>query len=208
MAPQYLLTIGLKFRCACILNFEHNAAFRLRFAVQGKYIGVNTVYTRDQRVNNKQTNKQTITIARTTAMAFASAQLQKKDGDKVAASDIVNDAEVIAVYFSAHWCPPCRGFTPVLKTFWEDNQDKGLVIIFVSSDRTEIDATSYFNNDHGDYYMMKFDDAAVKALKTNCQVSGIPSLCVVDKEGNLKHKDGRGDVTSKPTTAVADWRAL
>jgi len=141
-------------------------------------------------------------------MAFASAQLQKKDGSKHSAADIVNDAEVIAVYFSAHWCPPCRGFTPVLKTFYENNQDKGLVIIFVSSDRSADDATSYFNNDHGDYYMIPHGDAVGQTLKTNCQVQGIPSLCVVDKEGKMKHSNGRSDVTSKPTTAVADWKAL
>ena len=52
--------------------------------------------------------------------------------------------QVIAVYFSAHWCPPCRGFTPMLKEFWDDNKNKGLVIIFVSSDRSEDDMLSYF----------------------------------------------------------------
>ena len=26
----------------------------------------------------------------------------------------LNDKEVVGLYFSAHWCHPCRGFTPVL----------------------------------------------------------------------------------------------
>ena len=24
------------------------------------------------------------------------------------------DKQVVGLYFSAHWCPPCRGFTPKL----------------------------------------------------------------------------------------------
>ena len=31
--------------------------------------------------------------------------------------------KVVALYFSAHWCPPCRQFTPMLKQAW--NQAKG-----------------------------------------------------------------------------------
>ena len=26
--------------------------------------------------------------------------------------------KTVGIYFSAHWCPPCRGFTPVLTEFF------------------------------------------------------------------------------------------
>ena len=45
-------------------------------------------------------------------------------------------------YFSAHWCPPCRNFTPKLAEFY--NKAKGLgneiTIHFISGDS---DAASY-----------------------------------------------------------------
>ncbi|RLG30214.1 hypothetical protein DRO03_05040 [Methanosarcinales archaeon] len=45
--------------------------------------------------------------------------------------------KIIGVYFSAHWCPPCRAFTPNLVKFYNSlkKADKPFEIIFVSSDR-------------------------------------------------------------------------
>ncbi|GLV36728.1 hypothetical protein CBL_02437 [Carabus blaptoides fortunei] len=40
-------------------------------------------------------------------------------------------------YFSAHWCPPCRAFTPQLVDTYKmlRKKDPGFEVIFVSSDR-------------------------------------------------------------------------
>eukprot|EP01052_Picozoa_sp_SAG31_P014390 SAG31_NODE_892_length_11180_cov_22.596426_6_plen_102_part_00 len=47
--------------------------------------------------------------------------------------------------FSAHWCPPCRGFTPVLgKMFTETLAPKGMKIVFASSDRDESAFDEYY----------------------------------------------------------------
>jgi nucleoredoxin len=44
---------------------------------------------------------------------------------------------VIGLYFSAHWCPPCRGFTPELceKYTALKEKRKDFELVFVSSDR-------------------------------------------------------------------------
>merc|ERR1712046_221180 len=53
--------------------------------------------------------------------------------------------KTLAIYFSAHWCPPCLGFTPQLsKLYVQDLKAKGLEIIFVSSDKDEPSFTDYF----------------------------------------------------------------
>ena len=47
--------------------------------------------------------------------------------------------KVVAIYFSAHWCPPCRAFTPTLIKAYEAAKAAGLPfeLVFVSSDEDE-----------------------------------------------------------------------
>ena len=49
------------------------------------------------------------------------------------------DKQVVGLYFSAHWCPPCRGFTPKLAEVYTAIKGTGmsLEIVFVSSDRDD-----------------------------------------------------------------------
>merc|ERR1712100_359600 len=46
--------------------------------------------------------------------------------------------EHVMVYFSAHWCPPCRGYTPQLSEAYKNSTKTDKVaVVFVSSDRDE-----------------------------------------------------------------------
>ena len=69
-----------------------------------------------------------------------------KDGEMPLANAL-EGAEFVAIYFSAHWCPPCRGFTPVLSEFYNEiNKDgKKVEVIFVSSDQDEAAFKDYFS---------------------------------------------------------------
>ena len=58
--------------------------------------------------------------------------LETKQGQKPT-NEVLAGKEVIGLYFSAHWCPPCRGFTPQLGKFYDQIKDaKNFEIIFVS----------------------------------------------------------------------------
>ena len=54
--------------------------------------------------------------------------------------------KTVGIYFSAHWCPPCRGFTPQLAEFYlRNSKDKNFEVIFVSSDRDEKSFQEYYH---------------------------------------------------------------
>ena len=49
-------------------------------------------------------------------------KLLRKNGEVVAADEALKDKKIICYYFSAHWCPPCRSFTPILGDFYTVSQ--------------------------------------------------------------------------------------
>ena len=75
--------------------------------------------------------------------------LVKKDMTESKTTDIsTNSGSVIGLYFSAHWCPPCRAFTPKLASVYNElkTAQKDFEVIFVSSDSGEEEFKSYLND--------------------------------------------------------------
>ncbi len=84
----------------------------------------------------------------------------------------------VALYFSASWCGPCRGFTPVLAASYERiKREAGgaLEIVFVSADRDEGAFDEYLA--HMPWLAVPYaDEARRSALNRALGVRGIPSL--------------------------------
>ena len=64
------------------------------------------------------------------------------------------DSPLVGIYFSAHWCGPCRNFTPKLVTFLTMLEEEGvrLPVVFGSSDKDEASFQSYFASMTGDQW--------------------------------------------------------
>lgn len=74
-------------------------------------------------------------------------RLLRQDGSTVLASEAFKDKAYVFVYFSAHWCPSCQRFTPLLADFYNAHHvDKNFEILFVSSDRHEGRMLDNFQN--------------------------------------------------------------
>jgi len=125
---------------------------------------------------------------------------------EVSTADALSGNGAVALYFSAHWCPPCRGFTPKLAEWYSANlKAKGLEIIFVSSDRDDEAFQEYFKE--MPWLALPYSDRAKKdALSKKFKVSGIPMLVILDADGKVITKDGRQAVSEDPSGAEFPWK--
>ncbi len=89
-----------------------------------------------------------------------------------------------ALYFSAHWCPPCRMFTPKLVKWYNDFKAKhpDFELVFVSSDRDQAAMEDYIKDDKMPWPAVKFDQAQSETFQ-KFGASGIPYLVLIDNEG-------------------------
>jgi len=125
------------------------------------------------------------------------AKVTGKDDKEVSVEDL-KKYDVVGFYFSAHWCPPCRRFTPMLKQAYETlRKDKAdcFEVIFVSSDQTEAEANSYYNESHP-WTRINWTSTTKHKRRLGAELeagNGIPSLVLVDpKTGDTITKDGTG----------------
>jgi len=105
--------------------------------------------------------------------------------------------KAIGLYFSAHWCPPCRGFTPKLAEFYKDGLKDKMEIFFVSSDRDQKSFDDYFAE--MPWKALPYEKREEKTrLSDMFGVAGIPSFVVLNSDGTMLTTDGRSKVMSDP----------
>ncbi|KAK7493324.1 hypothetical protein BaRGS_00015450 [Batillaria attramentaria] len=109
------------------------------------------------------------------------------------------------IYFSAHWCPPCRAFTPKLAECYKKINDSGkkFEVIFVSSDKDQASFNDYFAE--MPWLTVGFGSNKKDELSSKYSVRGIPTLILVDKNGQTKYTDGRQKVAADPEGASYPW---
>ncbi len=100
----------------------------------------------------------------------------------------LSNSRIVALYFSAQWCGPCRAFTPLLIEFYNHLQEvvptHGLKIVFVSSDQEESQFQAYYHK--MPFLSLPFANRALaQHAKSVFGVRGIPSLVVIDALSGL-----------------------
>jgi nucleoredoxin len=113
----------------------------------------------------------------------------------------------IGIYFSAHWCPPCKVFTPKLVAFHREVTAAGkpFEIVFVSGDHNEAAMKAYMREVNMPWLAVPFGNPRVQKLAQRFSVSGIPRLVVLSAEGAVLKSDARMDVDQKGAAAYDVW---
>jgi len=117
------------------------------------------------------------------------------------------NGKIIGIYFSAHWCPPCRKFTPKLVDFYNQMKEKGkpFEIVFASCDNNKSDMYNYMKEMKMPWLSIPFKGKIYKKLSKKYSVTGIPALIIIDQKGNIITKNGTGEVGGRGQKAYDQW---
>ncbi|MBF0409677.1 MAG: redoxin domain-containing protein [Candidatus Riflebacteria bacterium] len=118
----------------------------------------------------------------------------------------VLDGKIVGLYFSAHWCPPCRAFSPKLVEFRNANS-ADFEVVFISSDKSESAQFEYMKEVKMEWPTMKHRSDAANALADKYGVQGIPTLIILSPKGETLSTDGRSDVMSSPEKCIETWKS-
>lgn len=123
---------------------------------------------------------------------------------EVSPTEALAGKDHVLMYFSAHWCPPCRRFTPVLIEFYKKlNQEKNFEIIFCSLDSDEAAYKEYTAD--MPWLCMPFEAKESKILANKYNAQGIPHLVVADGEGKVITEDGTGELREDEEGKKFPW---
>ena len=111
----------------------------------------------------------------------------------------------IALYYSAHWCQPCRKFTPELVEYYNRvaTAHPEFEVIFVSSDRSRFAWETYIRETKMPWLAIDYDQLADLPGLKNLGGASIPSLLVLDSGSHMVASSYDGEKYLGPQNALA-----
>ena len=97
----------------------------------------------------------------------------------------------MAVYFGAHWVPPCRLFNDYIKQTYEAAGDK-LAVVFVSYDGNQEAMTDHLIKLPNKWSHIKLEDeVAISSISSHLEADELPHVAILRPDGSIVTTDGR-----------------
>uniref|UniRef100_A0A7S0S358 Thioredoxin domain-containing protein n=1 Tax=Chlamydomonas leiostraca TaxID=1034604 RepID=A0A7S0S358_9CHLO len=118
------------------------------------------------------------------------------------------DGKWVCLYFSAHWCPPCKAFTPILRKFYLYclAKNKAMEVVFISADNNKQEFEDYYLKNMP-WLTLAWDgnEPRRSRLSRRYQVLGIPSLVILSPEGKVANRNARAALVRDPEGKNFPW---
>lgn len=121
-------------------------------------------------------------------------------------TDLIKD-KIIGIYFSAHWCPPCRVFTPKLVDFYNKlhRNEKSFQVIFVSLDKDKESMTNYMQDMNMPWLAIEYNNPKREALIEQFKIRSVPILIIISDKGKIISDNARSEIMDYGTKAYDKW---
>ncbi|GMV83063.1 MAG: hypothetical protein AMXMBFR7_42470 [Planctomycetota bacterium] len=114
--------------------------------------------------------------------------------------------KLIGLYFSAHWCPPCKVFTPKLVALRDAHADR-FEVLFVSADNSAEEMAGYMQEAQMKWPAVKFDAPARMKIAADLGIESIPTLIVLKPDGQIITREGYNEVDRQGAGALTAWQS-
>src|SRR5437588_2717438 len=179
------------------LSAEKTAAIQEQLAAEAQHRAEQAEAARKSdtayqaEILRRRTAKPTSINAGSTAAVseFLKGDLVQLHNGAVAHADetALTNKKLIAFYFSAEWCGPCRKFTPQLVEYYKrvapDHPE--FEVVFYSRDRSLFAMEKYMQEQNMPWLAIDYSKLKEKEALAKSAGNGIPSLVLVDSTGKV-----------------------
>ncbi|CAF5031509.1 unnamed protein product, partial [Rotaria sp. Silwood1] len=127
------------------------------------------------------------------------------DSDKMSTDQL--NGKTVALYFSAHWCPPCRDFTPKLAEIFKESHNElkdKFDIVFISYDNDQSSFDKYYKE--MPWKALPYSDRdRLKTLSEKFNAKIVPALIVLSPTGDKITSNGVEEVRVASKKALEIW---
>lgn len=120
-------------------------------------------------------------------------ELTTVDGRHIKLSDL--QGKVVVLDFWATWCGPCRLETPSMVSLYEKYKDRGLEILYISTDsKADQYKVAPFASENKISYAVLFDNGVKELYNAHT----FPTTIFIDREGKVRYRDEGFDAEETP----------